>query len=148
LLTYNPAFDWATNIGDLASKLESTLRERTKTRETIAPFPVTNNAQCIEMNEQELANFDKETQVIAWKAAAAREGYLWFDEETLRIPTVALDGETQLWRREAQKRGKIVRPEEYFESSHTFTDEAPLVVRRGAYPGIPSADPQSGLRRV
>ena len=54
---------------------------------------------------------------------------------SLRVPTVALDAEAQDWRKQAAKRGKIVRPEEYSESRHTAIHEPPLMVRRGGTPG-------------
>jgi hypothetical protein len=135
-LPYDPDFDWQTNIDDLASKLESVLRERSKTRETIAPYPSTNIPNLIEHNDAVLKSFDRETEIIQYQASAAREGYLWFDPETLRTPTVALDGEAMEWRKQAAKRGKIVRPEEYFESRHTAINEPPLMVRRGGVDGV------------
>ena len=131
MLKYDPAFPWSVNIDDLASKLESVLRERSKTRETILPYPNTDVPSLIQWNEDALANFDRETQTIEWQASAAREGMYWFDPDTLRIPTVALDGEAMEWRKEAKKRGKIVQPEEYHKSRHSATHEPPLMVRRG-----------------
>ena len=95
-IAYDPAFDWKTNIDDLASKLESVLRERTKTRETILPYPSTNVASILEENANALANFDRETQIIRYQASAARDGYLWFDQDSLRVPTVALDAEARM----------------------------------------------------
>lgn len=132
MLPYDdPDFDWKTNIDDRASKLESVLRERSKTRATIEPYPNTDVPSLIQENANALANFDRETQVIEWQASAAREGMCWFDPETLRVPTVALDGEAMEWRKQAMKRGKIVTPEEYHESRHTAIHEPPLMVRRG-----------------
>ncbi len=148
-LPYDSSQPWSVNIDDLASKLESVLRERATTRPTIAPFPSTNVPSLIEANEQALANFDKETQTIQWQASAARNGYLWFDPDSLRTPTVALDGQAQEWRREAAKRGKIVKPEEYAESRHSATHLPPLQVRRApAGYKFPSKDAGSGYPRV
>ena len=135
-LPYDPDFDWQTNIDDLASKLESVLRERSKMRETIAPYPSTNIPNLIEHNDAVLKSFDRETEIIQYQASAAREGYLWFDPETLASPTVALDGEAMEWRKQAAKCGKIVRPEEYFESRHTAIDKPPLMVRHGGVDGV------------
>jgi hypothetical protein len=134
VLDYDPTFPWSVNIDDLASKLESVLRERTKTRATILPYPNTNIPALVQENEDALANFDKATEVIQYQASAAREGSLWFDPETLRVPSVALDDRTMTWRREAQKRGKLVSPAEYYKSRHSATHTPPLLVRRGSGP--------------
>ena len=134
MFDYDPQFPWSVNIDDLASKLESVLRERTKTRQTILPYPNTNIPALLQENEDALAIFDRETEVIQYQASAAREGMYWFDPDTLRVPTVALDGHAMEWRKEAKKRGKIVEPQEYHKSRHSETHTPPLMVRRGNGP--------------
>ncbi len=130
MIPYDSNFDWATNIADLASKLESTLRERSKTRKTIEPFPSTDVPACIEGNRIVLETFDQETKLIEHQASAAADGLFWFDPDGLRVPTIALDGATQAWRREAAKRGKLIAPEEYHKSRHSAQNEPPILVRR------------------
>jgi hypothetical protein len=127
---------WDQNIQALAGHLEAMLRERSKTRETIAPYPSTNLPNLIEHNDAVLKSFDHETELIGYRASAAREGLLWEDPDLLRTPEVALDRNSQKWRAEARRVGAIVRPEEYFESRHTAIHTPPLMVRRGETEGV------------
>ena len=82
---------WDQNIQALAGHLEAVLRERSKTRETIAPYPSTNIPNLIEENDAVLKSFDHETEIINYRASAAQNGYLWEDPDLLRTPEVALD---------------------------------------------------------
>ncbi len=127
---YDKAFSWDVNVADLASKLESVLRDRTSEREHLADFPATNVPALIEANEDKLRHFDEATQLIEFQASAARDGYLWCDPDELRTPTAALNKVMQEWREQARKRGRIVRPDQYFKSIHSNQD-GPLLVRRG-----------------
>ncbi len=126
---YIPAFTWEVNIGRLASKLESVLRERAKTRESIEPYPG-NMPVLVQANLDAAAVFDAETSLLEMQHRAAVQGYLWFDPESRRIPTVSMNKKLQAWVTEARSIGKLMHPDDLTESPHTFSPTAPLMVRR------------------
>lgn len=126
---YLPQFTWAENIERLASKLESVLRERAKTRETIEPYP-SNMPVLVQANLDAVAVFDAETALLEIQHQAAAAGFLWFDPDSRRIPTVAMNKKLQVWVTEARCIGKLRQPSDMVESPHSFSREAPLMVRR------------------
>ncbi len=125
----NQTFDQ--NIQSLAGHLEAKLRDRTKERETIEPFPSTNVPSCIQANQEALANFDAESERIGHRATAAREGYLLVDPDDLRIPLTMLDPKARKWKSEARREGRILTPAQYAPTMHSFSGESPLLIRRG-----------------
>lgn len=127
---YNPAFDWETNIADLASKLASLLRERAKTRETLAPFPNTDIPSLIQANINAVDVFDAETRLLEQQHAAAAEGSFWWDPRATRLPGVTLNPTLMEWWKQANQRGKLVHPDELVVSRHSSSDKDPMLVRR------------------
>ena len=127
---YDPAFDWQTNIQDLASKLTAILVERAKTRETIHPYPNTTMPTLVQANLDAVATFDAQTQLIQWQATAADRGMFWWDPEATRTPVVTMNKKLMEWYRQANKRGKLLYPQDMAESAHSFAHEAPMMVRR------------------
>lgn len=145
---YDPKFDWQTNIADLASKLESLLVEREKTRETIHPYPNTNVPTLAQANEDAVAQFDAQTELLSQQYGAASVGMFWWDPDSTKVPTVSLNRKLMTWFKEANQRGKLMYPDELRVSAHKFGPE-PLLVRRDRAPSeITPADPQAGYRRV
>jgi len=127
---YINTFTWEVNIGRLASKLRSILAERAKTRETLEPYP-SNMPVLVQANLDAVSTFDAETKLLEWQALAAERGLFWFDPDSRRIPTVAMNQKLQTWVTEARSIGKLLYPQEMTVSSHSFSDEAPMMVRRG-----------------
>ncbi len=82
-------------------------------------------------NANVLAEFDRESERIGHRATAAREGYLLVDPDDLRIPITMLDANARKWKSEARREGRILTPEQYGPTRHSFTGEAPLLIRRG-----------------
>ncbi len=127
---YSESQPWSVNIDDLASKLSSILRERAKTRETIHPYPNTTIPTLVQANLDEVYTFDAETKLVEWQAIAANEGMFWWDPESTKVPAVTMNRKLMTWYREANKRGKLLYPEDMVESEHSFSHEAPMMVRR------------------
>ncbi len=146
MIEYRDAFPWDVNIASLAGHLMKVLEFRPDTRPV---FPPTNIAVILQANEAALAAFDQETNRLALRARAAGEGALLLDPEDQRIPLVAMDRDLMAWRREAIREGKLIAPENYRPSQHSWTKEAPLLVRRDNKPyTIPSAAAGAGYPRV
>ncbi len=131
---YDPHFSWQQNIEDLASKLRSILAERAKTRETIHPYPNTTVPTLVQANLDAVDVFDAESKLIGWQALAAERGLLWWDPESSKVPTVTLNRKLMEWFREANQRGKLLYPQDMVESAHSFSHEAPMLVRRDRAP--------------
>jgi len=127
-IEYRDHFPWSINIASLAGHLERELAFRPDKRPT---FPPTNIGVIREANEAALAAYDQETERLALRARAAREGALLLDPEDQRIPLVAMDRNLQKWRSEATREGKLLSPENYRPSIHGWSKEATLMVKRG-----------------
>jgi hypothetical protein len=146
VIDYRDQFTWADNIASLAGHLEKELAFRPDKRPT---FPPTNIGVISQANEDALRAYDEETNRLALRARAAGEGALLLDPEDQRIPLVAMDRNLMAWRREAIREGKLIAPENYRPSQHSWTKEAPLLVRRDNKPwNVPRPDPESGRSRV
>ncbi len=126
---YLPAFTWEVNIGRLSTKLESLLRERARTRETLEPYP-SNMPLLVQANLDAVAQFDAETALVEKQHQAAVQGFLWFDPDSRRIPVVAMNSKLQVWIKEARSIGRLMHPADLVESPHSFASAAPLMVRR------------------
>ncbi len=125
---------WDANIAQAADHWEQALRGRATEREQLFPF-ATNVPSMIEARRIAYEEFDQATQVMQWRASAARDGHWWYDDDTPfphnRGANIKENDSLRQWFKMAKEAGRLVEAKQYFKSRHSFTNQAPLKVRRG-----------------